>query len=211
MIISKFVKTKVFSKNYLYLKNLDYDVNPLGAPRWGHEAQIIDMKVEHLKPRSQTKVECKCDRCSKIFVRKFSNIHHDFCNECIRNYLDSERMKGNTLGEANKGKKLISMTGELHPRWNPNKTEFQKYSRRVHWLTRKKKEIWSKWKNADKIELCGKKDGYQLDHKVSIKYGFDNHIVPELIADVRNLEIISWCENRIKHKSNSIDLWELLL
>ena len=119
-------------------------------------------------------------------------------------------MKGNTLGSINKGKSNPKQTGELHPRWNPNKSEFQKYSSRVHWLTRKKKEIWSKWENADKIGLCGKKNGYQLDHKVSIKYGFDNHIVPELIASIENLQIVSWQSNRQKHKSNSIDLWDLL-
>ena len=210
MIISKFVKVKVSSSNYKYLKELGYNVRPVGAPRWGYCCQEIDMKVCHLKPRSQVKVLCRCESCDVEFIRKFSNVHHDRCNSCILKINVSNRMKGNTLGSINKGKSNPKQTGELHPRWNPNKSEFQKYSSRVHWLTRKKKEIWSKWENADKIGLCGKKNGYQLDHKVSIKYGFDNHIVPELIASIENLQIVSWQSNRQKHKSNSIDLWELL-
>ncbi|QOQ37538.1 putative head morphogenesis protein [Escherichia phage vB_EcoM_WL-3] len=58
--------------------------------------------------------------------------------------------------------------------------------------------------------MCGVEGAYQLDHKVSIKYGFDNLIPPEIIASVKNLEIITWESNREKSKRNSVDLWDLL-
>jgi len=46
--------------------------------------------------------------------------------------------------------------------------------------------------------LNGVEGGYQLDHIISIKTGFLNNIPPEEIADINNLQIISWKENRKK-------------
>jgi hypothetical protein len=46
--------------------------------------------------------------------------------------------------------------------------------------------------------LCGVENGYQLDHKVSIKEAFENGWTPEQCADVNNLQMLSWKENREK-------------
>lgn len=98
------------------------------------------------------------------------------------------------------------------PRWKGNRKEYDLYAQRVHALTRGKhlKNIWSTWKNADKIGKCGEEGAYQLDHKVSIAYGFYNHIPETVIASLNNLEIVTWESNRSKGKSNSIDLWDIL-
>lgn len=49
--------------------------------------------------------------------------------------------------------------------------------------------------------LCGVPGGYQLDHKVSIDYGFYNDIAPEDIAKTENLQMLPWKENLSKGKS----------
>jgi hypothetical protein len=36
---------------------------------------------------------------------------------------------------------------------------------------------------------------YQIDHIIDIKFGFDNNIPEEEIADIKNLQFITWEEN----------------
>jgi len=53
--------------------------------------------------------------------------------------------------------------------------------------------------NFDKPRgLCGVDGAYQLDHIVSIKYGFDNNINPEIIGSIYNLRFVTWEVNRSK-------------
>lgn len=50
---------------------------------------------------------------------------------------------------------------------------------------------------------------YHLDHKVSICYGFNNNIPPEIISSIYNLEILPCSDNCSKHDKNSISLSHL--
>jgi hypothetical protein len=50
----------------------------------------------------------------------------------------------------------------------------------------------------DKRGRAGIKGAYNLDHKISIKYGFDNSIPPEIIGDIDNLQMLPWEENYSK-------------
>ncbi|QPI17867.1 hypothetical protein POP12_075 [Pectobacterium phage POP12] len=203
MIISKFVETKVSSANYKRLKELGYDLEPLLMMKG--VVQTINQKVEHLLPKSNARVKCICDECSVHYTNRFSR-NTDTCNICFKKKV----MKGNSYGNKNKGRIVLKMKGSNHPRWNPNKTEYQKYSRQVHYETKKLKHIWGTWENSDKIGLCGIDGAYQLDHKVSIKYGFLNKIHPSVIANIKNLEIVTWKQNRQKHHKNKCDLWDIL-
>ena len=55
-----------------------------------------------------------------------------------------------------------------------------------------------------------KKDAYHLDHRYSIKEGFNNNINPKIISNINNLEFIPASENCSKHTICSISLEELL-
>ena len=44
----------------------------------------------------------------------------------------------------------------------------------------------------------GKSGAYQIDHIIDIKFGFDNNIPAEEIANIKNLQFISWEENNKK-------------
>lgn len=98
--------------------------------------------------------------------------------------------------------RLPRMYGENHPNFNPNKTEYNKYKYLVYKET--KKFDLSILPNYDKPrKLCGVDGGYQLDHILSIKYGFDNNIDPAIIGNIKNLQFIPWEENRKKwHQTN---------
>nr|QMP82950.1 MAG: hypothetical protein [Caudoviricetes sp.] len=196
MIITKTVQMKISSSNMNYWRNLGYQFeNP--APRWGI-IPIIEVKVEDLQINSCVYVDCKCDNCGKEYKNRYSR-RTDLCKFCN----NSEKMVGNNFGTKNKGKSLECMKGENHPRWNPNKPAFQKYYSEVRSISEK-----SYNENIDIINpnryprrLCGVKGGYQLDHIISIKEGFENNISPDIIGGLDNLQILSWEENRAKwHK-----------
>jgi len=57
-------------------------------------------------------------------------------------------------------------------------------------------------------ELRGK--GYELDHKLSIKDGYDLEVPPEIMADTANLRLVPFMVNRSK-ASRSIVTYEELL
>lgn len=116
------------------------------------------------------------------------------------------------MGESHNGhkhteetKKLISKTSK--DRWNSGfydnifntPPEFFKYQSKVHKLTRKVAHLIEGY-DKKKQGKCGVEGAYQIDHIVSIKYGFENNMEPEKIADIQNLRFIPWEEN-LKRRS----------
>lgn len=62
----------------------------------------------------------------------------------------------------------------------------------------------------ENIELRGKENGYDLDHRFSVYDGFKNGVDYKIIAHWRNLKIRTVKENRTKHRNSSITLKQLL-
>jgi hypothetical protein len=93
--------------------------------------------------------------------------------------------------------------GENHWNWKDSDTytkPFYHYSKEVWRLTRsnynKNKEIINP--NNLKRARAGIDGAHQLDHKVSVHFGFVNGIDPAEIADISNLQLLPWKENLIK-------------
>jgi rRNA maturation protein Nop10 len=69
-----------------------------------------------------------------------------------------------------------------------------------------KREVWrltykqplSEFENWDKRGRCGVEGAYQLDHIKSINWGWENGIPAQTIAELGNLRMIPWKENRDK-------------
>lgn len=98
---------------------------------------------------------------------------------------------------------LPRMYGKDHPNFNPNKTEFSEYIYKVRIITENtyKDNINTINPNGYQRILCGVKGGYQLDHIISVKQGFDEGISPDIIGGLNNLQMLPWEENRNKwHK-----------
>lgn len=163
---------------------------------------VIEVSTDHLKAKSNVQVECWCERCEAFFTKRF-NQYSQYCNDC--NKIEQNKLHiGNKYGSVNKGRKNPKMAGHLNPRWNPNKSEFRAYAYKVSKLTKRIYEEHKEAINPDDYPrtLCGVEGGYQLDHIVSIKYGFDNKINPEELAKVENLRMLTWQENNFKrHKA----------
>lgn len=81
-------------------------------------------------------------------------------------------------------------------------SEYRKYSGRVHRLTEKIYESNKSEINPHNYPrgLAGSFGVYHLDHKISIRYGFDNNISPEEISKKENLQMLPWKENISKGK-----------
>lgn len=74
--------------------------------------------------------------------------------------------------------------------------EFDYYKQQVKELT----EVNCKQlKDIDKRGFTS----YHIDHKISIKYGFDNNIPIEHISDISNL-VMLWCKDNIKKSKDCI-------
>ena len=72
--------------------------------------------------------------------------------------------------------------------------EFKKYQHKVHKLTHKIKHLIEGY-DETKHGRMGKPGAFQIDHIIDIKFGFDNNISVEEIADIKNLRFITWEEN----------------
>lgn len=85
------------------------------------------------------------------------------------------------------------------------KDDFKKYELLVWSITNK--QPLEELKNYEKRgNIAYKKNAYHLDHKISIKYGFENNIPPYIIGNIDNLQMLPARENC----SKGSQCWSLL-
>lgn len=84
---------------------------------------------------------------------------------------------------------------------NPNTPEYKKYAGKVHRLTRKVYNENCEIINPNNYPrtVCGIEGGYQLDHIITIKEGFEKGIPPEEIANINNLRMLPWKDNLMRN------------
>ena len=153
----------------------------LGIPaKRGVPQKLVDINCRNCKisflPYTSTMIYCS-QKCAAIFNGTTDKM----------NYIRSQNLINHRTIERGWGK------------WkkNPKTPEFRKYSNRVAVLTKK---VYQKYKdiinpNNYKRTLAGVEGGYQLDHIISVKYGFDHNIPPEEISDLKNLQMLPWKTN----------------
>ena len=161
------------------------------------QGQIINVLVSDLPVNSNKIVEVVCDDCNTQFNRSLQNLNKQdrhLCYDCTRSDV-GKKMDVSNIVVSNRQR-----IGLLHPRYNMNKTQFQHYKNKVYSLT-KTNYIQNKGlinPNNYLRTICGVKGGYQLDHIVSIKEGFNKSIDPKIIASKENLQMLTWQANRNK-------------
>lgn len=87
--------------------------------------------------------------------------------------------------------------------------EFKLYRRRVCYFTHKQ-DLRSLSNYHLRGNIGFKEGAYHIDHKVSIKTGFENNIPPFIMGDIVNLEMIPGKSNISKGVGNSITISELI-
>ena len=113
------------------------------------------------------------------------------------------KVKGRIVPIEQEIKRLESRLGMNYDEYLKRKPKYFVYKSRVMSITRR--QSINLLENHDKIRtLAGKKGGYQLDHIITIKDGFELHINPHIIGNINNLRLISWEENLKKNKNTNI-------
>ena len=79
--------------------------------------------------------------------------------------------------------------------------EFKKFGGRVHRLTQKIYEMYKEEINPNDHPrtICGVDGGYQLDHIITIKFGFENGLSAEELSQKDNLRMLPWKDNLMRN------------
>lgn len=206
MIINDKYLVPITNRNVTVFKSLGYEVKS-GIP---HLIKLEDCP-------GKVPIICKCDKCSLEYTvtkAKLNETNSKFCkehrwevySEGRKEYWNSEKgleirkAKGPKISKNRRGKGLKS---EDH--WAKQK-KYHKYCMDVKRFQYAFKDEISLMPNFSKIAVAGVKGGYQLDHRISRRYGFDNGIHPKIIGHICNLQIIPWELNRRKSDSNDLEL-----
>lgn len=101
-------------------------------------------------------------------------------------------------------------SGELSPRYQEHRhtREYWDFYNRVVWASEKTYVQHKSDINPNNYPrtLCGIEGGYQLDHIISIDYGWKNGMTVDELSRKENLQMLEWKENRAK--SNKVLLNE---
>ena len=143
----------------------------------------------------------QCPKCGKDQLYKRVDLltrakkQNTLCNGCAKTTYKIGVMSGTTEEQRNK----MRATKAGFKNWEEY---VEKYPKKEFY----KREVWKYTyrndltilENFDKRGRCGVNNAYQLDHIISINFGWKNNIPAEQIGEMKNLKMIPWKENRKK-------------
>jgi hypothetical protein len=106
--------------------------------------------------------------------------------------------------------RLPRKRGSDHPNYNPDMGALDRYKVECSKITNLFFDDLQLLENYSKRSLAGTEGGYHLDHRISLKFGYDNGIPPELVGHIENLIMIPWSENISKKDKCSLSVSELI-
>jgi len=88
-----------------------------------------------------------------------------------------------------------------------NTTQYKRYCSVVRRLTEKNYVEYKNLINPNNYPrtLCGVDGGYQIDHKLSVRFCYDNNISEEVCSSVDNLQMLEWSKNLNKRYVNNFE------
>lgn len=152
---------------------------------------------------------CYCWGCAHIGCQSGKTVTADVKRRI------SNKLMGHKQSDATRLKKSLSKKGKpLHPNniqamydkgiWikPEDRTAWDLYKLQVRRLM--KRLDTSHLEHSEKRGSSGKLGAYHLDHKYSIRSGFDNGVDPKIICSIVNLEYIPYSKNCSKQNGCSI-------
>jgi len=152
--------------------------------------------LEELRENNNQEVEVRCKYCNKWFIPTPGQI-----KDRLRAIENKDGNMKSYMYCCKEHQYKCSCSIRKDPKSIPL---FEKYTREVNIITEKNVKKYSS--KIPNIELRGLMFGYQLDHKYSIKEGFDNNIDPKIIGHYKNFQIIKNNTNQSKGKECSISI-----
>jgi len=166
--------------------------------RWRKKLGII---VPMGAPRGTIRSErvlWRCCGCEKEEYRIPSSRKSKYCRSCF-NKSDEWREFLRCVD-----KSYMKTEKYRQSRLKLDTPEYTRYKNEVH---RRSHKIYEE--NIDIINpnrynrtVAGIEDGWQLDHIIPVRFGFDNNIPIEVICAVENLRMIPWKDNLARNKKN---------
>lgn len=167
-----------------------YNISPATLTRWQKKNSIKAKRKPGSGGKSRPpKIPKECKTCG---IEHFNLV---YCSrECM--YNDDDHLQ--KLRDIDRS---YMQTEEYRKTLMKDETpEYKRYYRRVYRLS---ENVYNN--NIDIINPerhirgpCGSEGAYQLDHIIPVRFGFDNGIPPEVIADVSNLQMLPWKDNLLK-------------
>lgn len=174
------------------------NIGHVTVSRWRKKLNIKIKKGVKTGTIKSERILWKCLKCDKQEYRIPSGCKTLYCRPCLYTS-DSWKEKLKSIDRSYMQTNEYKQT--LIKRDTP---EYTRYKNAVHRLTQK---IYAD--NIDIINphrynrtLAGVDGGWQLDHIISVRFGFDNNLPIELICEVENLRMIPWRENLARNKKN---------
>lgn len=144
-------------------------------------------------PSRVKREERNCIICGSVFVVKPA-MRKKICSiECSHIHLKSM------------DKSYMQTEDYKSTKRSPHTSAFRRYKNEVHRLTQKVYEANKDTINPNNLPrtLAGIEGGYQVDHIVSIKFGFDNNIPAHVLAEAQNLRMLPWKMNLARNRKHS--------
>lgn len=144
------------------------------------------------------------DACKNANISKYGNVHHmqnrDIQAKVVETNLSRYGVTCN-LQDPNKIGEYMAKAYETKVnlgiiRSDEDVEDYEAYCRLVRKYTNRQPI-----KNLPEYALVGGRcteNDHHLDHIISKKFGFDNGILPSVIGDIDNLQVIHWKENTAK-------------
>ena len=156
------------------------------------------------RPRSSFDIEKKCE-CGKLFVVRSIKKTKTYCSlKCyhkFKNHVVSDEQKDILSQKAKKRWKepTQAMLDGVEKRKfsDVELINYRKYRNRLANLTEKVYNQFRKEINPNDYVrgVAGQDGAYHLDHIIPARFGFDNAIPPEVLAEKKNLQMLPWREN----------------
>lgn len=135
------------------------------------------------------KPKCKNLECNKeVQFLNYSRGYRTFC--CIKCSKNPEELKNINL---------FNGVNKIRETPHTEKTLYYKKCREITRLTYKQNENLLNPNNY-KLGRAGVDGAYQVDHIISVNYGFINKLNPEIIGGIENLRVVPWRVNAVKNK-----------
>lgn len=147
------------------------------------------------RPHTKTGWFRPCDVCGKDMWVRPSETNRKYCSRECMSVSEEQRNKMRSIDRS------YMLTEEYRNKMSKDTTPaYKRYANRVHKLTQKIYEENEHIINPEGHQrtLCGTDGGYQLDHIIPVRYGFDNNIPAEELARIDNLRMLPWKQNLLK-------------
>lgn len=163
----------------------------------------LGLTTKRGRPKQNELVEKICPTCNAKFVSVSEHCSIK-CYHESRVYVTSQETKDKIREKAktrwkHPTKNMIAGV-EKRTLSQEDLVSYKKYRNRLKTLTEKTYRVYKQYINPHDHQrgVAGKEGVYHLDHIIPARFGYDNNIPPDVLAEKENLQMLPWRDNIVK-------------